>query len=64
MPILYESTDRAMRQLGQKLKLGLGTDTALFLGGVVVGLIVLPIAVPIFGYQLTKRYGPPPPPPR
>jgi len=35
-------------------------DLTSFLGGLVVGFIVLPILLPVVGYQLTKRYGPPP----
>jgi hypothetical protein len=37
----------------------LTSSFALFAGGLITGFIVLPIALPIAGYQLQKRYGPP-----
>jgi len=61
MPILYENTDRLVKKYGRTLKFGF--DTTSFLGGIVIGLIVLPIVLPIVGYQVTKRWGAPPPPP-
>lgn len=67
MPILYENTDRAMRKYSPlKFSPDLTSGVAIFLAGLVTGFIVLPIALPIAGYQLTKRYGAPsyPPPPR
>lgn len=66
MPILYESTDSLVHDFGEVLSFepGLGTDILIFVAGVFTGLIVMPIVLPIAGYQLTKRWGPPPPPPR
>jgi len=63
MPILYEDTDPAIRyhrkQLGTTVrKLSPGGVTT-FLIGLVTGFIILPIVLPIVGYQLTKRLGPP-----
>jgi len=63
VPILYESTDSTVRDFGEALSFapGLGTDILIFVAGVFTGLIVMPIVLPIAGYQLTKRWGPPPP---
>jgi len=65
MPILYESTDEAIRQSRERLRLspspGIGTDTLIFVAGVFTGMVVMPIVLPIAGYQLIKRWGPPPP---
>jgi len=61
MPILYEGTNRLVRSYARTLKFSF--DTTSFLGGIVLGLIVLPIALPIVGFQVTKRWGAPPAPP-
>lgn len=55
MPIIYENTDRLVR----KGKLSPSPTITSFLAGVVVGFFVLPIILPIIGYQVTKRWGPP-----
>jgi hypothetical protein len=60
MPITFENTDRLVRHYGSKMqKLSPSFDMTSFLGGIVVGFIVLPILLPIVGYQITKRWGPP-----
>jgi hypothetical protein len=58
MPITYENTDAMVRHYGKAFSFGF--DVTSFLGGIVLGFIILPIVLPIAGYQLTKRYGPPP----
>jgi hypothetical protein len=59
MPITYEPTDRLVRYYGNKIvKLSPSPDVASFLAGMVVGFFVLPIVLPIVGYQLSKRLGP------
>jgi hypothetical protein len=59
MPITYEPTDRLVRYYGGKLrKLSPSPDVTSFLAGMVVGFFVLPIVLPIVGYQVTKRWGP------
>jgi hypothetical protein len=59
MPITYENTDRLVRFYGSKLrKLSPSPDVTSFLAGMVVGFFVLPIVLPIVGYQVTKRWGP------
>ena len=59
MPITYENTDRLVRFYGSKLrKLSPSPDVKSFLAGMVVGFFVLPIVLPIVGYQVTKRWGP------
>jgi len=60
MPILYERTDRLVKSFAPDV----GSDLLIFVAGVFTGFIVLPLVLPIAGYQLTKRWGPPPPPPR
>jgi len=61
MPLLYEPTDRIVRYYGRKIaKLSPSPfDATSFLIGLVAGFIVLPIVLPIVGYQVTKRWGPP-----
>jgi len=64
MPILYEDTDPTIRyhrkQLGTAVrKLSPGSGVTTFLIGLVTGFIILPIVLPIVGYQVTKRWGPP-----
>lgn len=64
MPLLYENTDRMVRHytknLGKKLKLSPDPGPlSYFLGGLITGFIVLPIVLPIVGFQVTKRWGPP-----
>ena len=64
MPILYEDTDPAIRyhrkQLGTAVrKLSPGSGVTTFLIGLVAGFIILPIVLPIVGYQVSKRWGPP-----
>lgn len=59
MPILYESTEPTVRVYGQKLRLSPDFSFGSFAAGLVTGFIVLPIVLPILGFQLTKRYGPP-----
>jgi hypothetical protein len=62
MPILYENTDRAMRKYSPlKYSPDIMSGLGIFAMGVVAGLIIVPIVAPIAGYQLTKRFGPPPP---
>jgi len=56
MPILYEGTDRLVRSYARALKF---SDTTSFLVGLVAGFIVLPIVLPIIGFQVTKRWGAP-----
>jgi hypothetical protein len=58
MPILYEPTERLVRFYGSKLKLSPSPDVTSFLAGMIVGFFVLPIILPIVGYQVTKRWGP------
>jgi len=58
MPILYESTDRAVRYYGAKMR-KLSPDLMSFGIGLFAGFFVLPILLPIVGYQVTKRWGPP-----
>jgi len=61
MPITYENTDRLVRFYGSKLrKLSPSPDVTSFLAGMIVGFLVLPIVLPIVGYQVTKRWGAPP----
>lgn len=57
MPILYEPTDRMIRTYRAKLKLA--PDATSFLAGLVVGFFIVPITLPIIGYQVSKRFGPP-----
>lgn len=64
MPILYESTDPTIKQIGKKTSLGFSSNTTWFLVGLVAGFIILPIALPVIGYQVNKRWASPPPPPR
>lgn len=64
MPILYEPTDRAIKEIGKKTSLGIGAEAEWFLIGLVAGFIFLPIILPIVGYQVQKRWGAPPPPSR
>lgn len=63
IPFLYENTDRTMRYYGKKLKLspspGVGVTVGAFFAGLVTGFVVLPIVLPIVGFQVTKRWGPP-----
>ena len=61
MPLLFESTDDVVKNFGEVLSFspGLGTDLLIFIAGVATGFIALPIVLPIAGYQLTKRWGPP-----
>ncbi len=61
VPILYECTDKMMKERGKLLELSpdIGSGTALFLAGVVTGFILLPIALPVIGFQVTKRWGSP-----
>jgi len=60
MPILYESTDRMVRCYGAKMrKLAPGFDLLTFIAGVATGFFILPIVLPIVGYQVQKRWGPP-----
>jgi len=60
MPILYESTERLVRYYGAKMrKLSPGFDLMSFGVGLFAGFFVLPILLPIVGYQVTKRWGPP-----
>jgi hypothetical protein len=63
MPILYERTDGVVRHYGNKIsKLSPGPfEFTSFAIGVAVGFFVLPILLPIVGYQVTKRWGPPAP---
>jgi hypothetical protein len=59
MPILYEPTERLVRYYGNKMrKLSPDPDFTSFAIGVAVGFFVLPILLPIVGYQVTKRWGP------
>ena len=57
MPILYEPTDRLVQHYGNKMR-KLSPDVTSFLAGMVIGFSVLPIVLPIVGYQVTKRWGP------
>ena len=60
MPILYERTDNLVRYYGRKLKLSPSPfDFTAFILGLGVGFFVVPIVLPIIGYQVTKRWGPP-----
>jgi len=67
MPILFEPTDKAIqyhrknldRKLGKTLKFSPGSGVTTFLAGLVTGFIILPIVLPIIGYQVTSRWGPP-----
>jgi len=62
-PITYEPTDRLVRYYGSKLrKLSPSPDPSVtwFLVGLFTGFFVLPIVLPIIGYQVTKRWAPPP----
>lgn len=64
MPLLYEDTDPVIRYHRKQLttavrKLSPGSGVTTFLVGLVTGFIILPIVLPIVGYQLTKRLGPP-----
>jgi len=60
MPILYESTDRTVRHYANKVqKLSPGFDLLSFGAGLFTGFFVLPILLPIVGFQVTKRWGPP-----
>jgi hypothetical protein len=62
MPILYENTDRTVRTYSPfKFNPDIMSSLGIFALGVVAGFIILPIALPIAGYQLTKRFGPPAP---
>jgi len=68
MALLYENTDGMIRyytqNFGKKLKLSPDPGPiTYFLAGVVTGFFVLPIVLPIVGFQITKRWGLPPPPP-
>jgi len=58
MPILYEPTDRLVRSYARTLKFS--PDVTSFLAGLFTGFIVLPILLPIVGFQVTKRWGAPP----
>ncbi len=60
MPITYENTDAVVRTYAAKLKLSPSPSVTSFLLGVFTGFFVLPIILPIIGYQITKRWGPPP----
>lgn len=59
MPIVYENTDVLVRRYGNKMKLSPSPSITSFLLGVVTGFFILPIVLPIVGYQVTKRWGPP-----
>lgn len=61
MPLLYEPTDRLARRIGSRVKLSpdFGSAAGIFLGGLVAGFIILPIALPVLGFQVQKRWGPP-----
>lgn len=62
MPLLFESTDKVVRKYSPlRFNPDFTSGVAIFLAGVVTGFVVLPIVLPIAGYQLTKRYGPPSP---
>jgi len=63
MPLLYERTDRLVRYYGNKIVRLSPTpfDATSFLIGLVTGFFILPIVLPIVGYQVTKRWGPPAP---
>jgi hypothetical protein len=59
MPITYEPTDRLVRYYGNKIvKLSPDPSVTSFLAGMVVGFFVLPIVLPVVGYQIQKRWGP------
>ena len=58
MPILYEGTNRLVKTYTRTLKFS--PDVTSFLVGLVAGFIVLPIVLPIVGFQVTKRWGAPP----
>jgi hypothetical protein len=61
MPILYENMNTTVRKYSPlKFSPSIMTDLGIFAIGVLTGLIIVPIVVPITGYQLTKRFGPPP----
>lgn len=63
MPILFEPTDKAIQYNRKQLtttvrKLSPGSGLTTFLAGLVTGFIILPIVLPIVGYQVTSRWGP------
>jgi len=71
VPLLYEPTERLVRgrrpyhtpiteMRTRKQKLSPDPfDFTSFAIGAAVGMFVIPILVPVLGYQITKRWGPP-----
>lgn len=60
MPLLFENTDRIVRKYSPlNFSLDVTSSVAIFVVGVLTGFVILPIVLPIAGYQLQKRYGPP-----
>lgn len=55
MPITYDYSEKHLAVVTRKFSPGVTS----FLTGLIAGFIVLPIVLPILGYQVTKRWGPP-----
>jgi len=69
MPLTYDYSEQIliaprqpveeMQRVRPGMPLKFSPDVTSFLAGLVIGFVALPILLPILGYQVQKRWGPP-----